>query len=473
MSRFRPALHAKPASVMAPPVPPPTPIVKSSAVPAVPGGFSGLLSQTRFGLLGALLGLYLFMHTAPVAELLDVYFHAKFFEIVITGVLVTIGALLSGRFDRFLNVPMAKWWLAMGLLFFLAAVFGIYRRQSVPFMLAYLVRFHVMPFLICAIALNLSQVRKLMYWPAVGWLIIAATCALAGSYQEDRFHVRDIPALANPNDLSLLLLLTAAYGLMLLFSRSIAPRIVWSVGLVLTLYFVMRTGSRANFLTFLVALGVSVFILPGRAKFAVAIVALSGALSLAFFIPSSTWERLTAISSDPEEELMAHPELAHELGSQLARVELQRRAYQLTIRHPLLGVGPLMFAGAADEMVREETGRKTGWQNAHNVYLQIGAENGIPALVLYIVCFWMCAQMNYRSFMMSLTSQKLSGARAQSYCLFLVTVVLAFGILFCNYVYDALWPVLIGLSAANYLAMIDESKRQSPAVQGVQSVLSR
>jgi O-antigen ligase len=404
------------------------------------------------GKLGFLLGLYLFMHTAPVAELLDVYAHINVSEVLITGAILAVGVVFTGRLDRFLEVPLARWWIALGVFLLLASVFGIYRRQSITFTLAYLIRFHSMPFLICAIATTIAHVRKIILWPGIASWCLIGICIFFGRYTESRFQIPGT-TLENPNDLSFLLLFSSSYALLLLFSRSILVRLLWVGTLPLMLYFVLRTGSRANFFTFLVALGVVLLIVPGKIKIALATFALMGALALSLFIPAATWDRLTMVSANAEQDLLYNPQLSSELGSQIARVELQKRAYQLALENPLFGVGPLMFAQGADEMVRRETGHKTAWQDAHNVYLQIAAEDGIPAALLYILSFVMCWKMNYSSYKASFHDARLREARAQSFCLALGTVIYAVGTLFCNFAYEAFWPVMVGLSAANYLAV--------------------
>ena len=421
---------------------------------------------SEMGNLGILLGIYLLMCTAPIAELLDTYLHINFSEVLITWVLVTAGVLFSGRADRFLQVPLARWWVAIGVLLFLASVFSIYRRQSVTLILSYLLRFHTMPFLICAVALTLSNVRTLIFWPGMASLTLTAVCILLGQYSDGRLNIPGT-TLGNPNDLGFLLLFSSTYALIFISSRSTFVRGLWLVSLPITLNFVLRTGSRANFVTVLAALAVVVAIVPAKAKIGLIATALVVTIVLAFVVPASTWERLTTISLDADRELRENPDRSSELGSQIARVELQKRAYQLALENPLFGVGPLMFPQAADQMVRRDTGVKTAWQNPHNVYLQIAAENGIPCAALYILSFVMCWQMNYRCYKVSSRVPRLAAARSQSFCLALATVIYAFGIIFCNFAYEAFWSVLVGLSSANYLAMLAEIKSTSgPVVAG-------
>ena len=109
-------------------------------------------------------------------------------------------------------------------------------------------------------------------------------------------------------------------------------------------------------------------------------------------VPAETWTRLTLIVTNPLEPGAPRDDiqLRGALGSQAARMELQKRAVELSFRYPLFGVGPLMFDDAVDLMVRRETGERSTWQGAHNTYLTIAAENGLPAFVFYVWALALC-----------------------------------------------------------------------------------
>jgi O-antigen ligase len=63
-------------------------------------------------------------------------------------------------------------------------------------------------------------------------------------------------------------------------------------------------------------------------------------------------------------------------GSYVERQILIMRAFDAIINYPLLGVGTQNF-----------TAYSGVWRNVHVSYLQIAAEGGIPALILYILFF--------------------------------------------------------------------------------------
>src|SRR5262249_30260808 len=70
-------------------------------------------------------------------------------------------------------------------------------------------------------------------------------------------------------------------------------------------------------------------------------------------------------------------------GSAEARWESMTRAFRMMVEHPVLGPGLGMHGlGFLDELGTWQ------WTGVHNVYLQIGADLGVPALVVYLLVLW-------------------------------------------------------------------------------------
>jgi putative inorganic carbon (HCO3(-)) transporter len=64
------------------------------------------------------------------------------------------------------------------------------------------------------------------------------------------------------------------------------------------------------------------------------------------------------------------------------RWETTAKAIDLVVRHPLLGVG----IGQSMIALNEVGGPL--WRHIHNVYLEIAADLGVPALVVYLMLFY-------------------------------------------------------------------------------------
>jgi O-antigen ligase len=375
--------------------------------------------------------------------------------------MLALASLFTGHPMRFLRSPFAIPWLALLAWMGLASVTGLYIRGSLEFVGEYALRTHLAPFLFCSIVLISSHVTRLVYWMAGAMPVLLILCWRMGEFEDGRLGIPDT-SLQNPNELAFVLLFVSAFVLMMLFSKSMVLKVVWLFVFAFTAYYTLQTASRANFLTLLVVALALIVAAPGRIRFALgALLPIVGVIVMAA-APAETLDRLKLLlpSAVITDELQARA-----AGSQEARLVLQKRALQLTLQNPVLGVGPRMFADAVDQMVREAEGRKSFWQEAHNTYLQVSAETGIPGLLMYCYCVFLCLKLNYRSYRANMNRPDRATIAGQSMCLFLASVVYAFGTLFNSVAYLVYFSMLIGLTAANYLAIQDLDQREKAQEQ--------
>ena len=64
---------------------------------------------------------------------------------------------------------------------------------------------------------------------------------------------------------------------------------------------------------------------------------------------------------------------SHGEGSLQARSELLKESISLMLHHPIFGVGPGNFPAVT-----------ATWRVAHNTYTELGAEAGVPGLLLFL-----------------------------------------------------------------------------------------
>jgi O-antigen ligase len=420
--------------------------------------------DNRIGVMVVLIGLYLFMHVVPFAEILVVYLHIRIPLVALMWGLVSVMALFTLRLPHFFQSPVAIPWMGLLVMLVLASVFGSYPSYSTSFILGYASRFHVIPLLICATVLTTRQVRHVIFWMIGAHLLALLICWKYGQLADGRLSVPDID-FQNPNDLALVLMFGTCLLLLLVYLRSFVAKL-FCLGMVgISVIYILRTGSRAGFVC-LTIVGISVFMFASvRVRIALLAAAPSLAMILILVIPHSIWSRLSLIATDTRAEYSStvDEDLRRAIESQVARTNLQKRAINLTLKHPLLGVGPLMFADAADAVSRLESGKKTAWQGTHDVYLQIASEAGIPALIFYVWSILLCIKLNYQSMKLCRGMPGHRMSEAQSFCLLQTTVAFGVGIFFCNFTFGPQLPMLIGLAAANALAVRKEVSLRSDA----------
>jgi O-antigen ligase len=196
---------------------------------------------------------------------------------------------------------------------------------------------------------------------------------------------------SNPNDLATLCLIALGVALGLLFSKSSRAlvRLGGGISAILLLVVILLTQSRGAFIGLVAGMGPA-FIWSGlkrpvRLLLSVGILA----LVISLVIPASVWERLSGIEKLTSEATIAQ---ADPEGSAEQRFEIQKVALQIVVDNPVFGVGlgayPLANARYAPELGRKD---------AHNTYLNLAAELGLPGLVLWCALVLSVLRYAYRS----------------------------------------------------------------------------
>jgi O-antigen ligase len=131
---------------------------------------------------------------------------------------------------------------------------------------------------------------------------------------------------------------------------------------------VLLTYSRSGFLALVVAgiVGLWQFGIKGRRHHLILLAVLAIVLMMAF-APENYALRLQSI-------FVGRMAGSKDHGSQEARKELLETSLRIMSQHPLLGVGPGNFPIVTGE-----------WLVAHNTYSEMGAEAGVPALILFLL----------------------------------------------------------------------------------------
>ena len=108
--------------------------------------------------------------------MLIVYWHVHIPVVVIADVLLTLGLAMSLKMGAFWESPLSKPWMAMLPLAY-AAVFGIYPRESVPFMAQYQTLSR-RAFYCCALLSSTKSVyvRRVLSWMVWGAFLLLFLC---------------------------------------------------------------------------------------------------------------------------------------------------------------------------------------------------------------------------------------------------------------------------------------------------------
>ncbi|MEP6537122.1 MAG: O-antigen ligase family protein [Bryobacteraceae bacterium] len=274
----------------------------------------------------------------------------------------------------------------------------------------------------------------------------------------------------NPNDLAQIMLIGLPF-LWLMVKDSTQNVLFKTFPFLLSgliFYVLLKTGSRGAIFGFL-AMMLFAFIrssMTGR----IAMLGFSLILMLAAIVvvPGSLRHRYaTLFSSDSDGDLSADAkELADiAVASSEARQRVFKKSIEMTLRHPLLGVGPGMFAEAVEDDLAQE-GKRTTFLLSHNSYTQVSSEMGFPGLFLYVAIIYGC-------FKATAAVEKVSRVRAgprwknissTADCLRMTLVAYAVTAIFSSVAYQSLLPAIAGLCTVLYTSVQHELAQESASV---------
>jgi O-antigen ligase len=238
----------------------------------------------------------------------------------------------------------------------------------------------VIVFLLISNSVNTIQRMRLMIGSMALWAIIMSWVAVRDYSGGNlalgglRIYGYDSPLAANPNDLALTvnLILPLVFGLYLGARKGLA-RLLFMAAIGLLASAVISSFSRGGFLTMMTVLLV-VLINRLRERGPRVLGWVFGILLVSLVVlPAGYGDRVYSIfdaKADPT-------------GSSDARWNSMVLAWGSMLAHPVIGVG----LGMHGLNVFDQTGG-WDWVGVHNVFLQIGADLGVLALVVYVLTIW-------------------------------------------------------------------------------------
>lgn len=386
---------------------------------------------------------FLLVAFSRVNEFIHIPYAAK------TPMLVCLatGFLTTGLFRAMTSRPGI---LMLALTFWMcvATPFSVWRGGSVRLLVETWLITLLIYFGISSSIHTLEQCRKAMYAMAGASLLIVLFSFRYGRGVRLSFAWG---TLGNPNDFAAFLLLGAPFCLYVFFDqpRLSLAKAAAGASLAGILILCLRTGSRAGFVTIL-GIGLVMFWkLSLNNKIKLVIVGLLVAPLLVPFIPSSIWQRLTTFGAADAEERAAERQVRDATSSYWARRRLLLDALELTVRNPLLGVGPGQFAPAAAGLAQSK-GAVPMWRETHNTYLQLSSETGLPGLTIYLLLLAYCFR--------TMTAIRREAARfaglgplaLMADCIYMVTGIFSFVALFGSYGYAMMLPAYAAFAEALY-----------------------
>ena len=260
--------------------------------------------------------------------------------------------------------------------------------------------------------------------------------------------------LADPNFYAMSLLMGLPFMWMQMSNaKSGLARLIPAAATIPIFYAVVRTGSRGGMIAMVVLFGTLFLRSSMQKRMMIGLSAIAGILLASVVFSSDVLNRYSTLFSDSvqAESFKEHQDLAAAETSAEGRKELFIRSLMLTLRNPLLGVGPGMFPVAENDYAQELGDRKGAWHETHNTYTQVSSEIGIPALCLLLAAFTTALRTMYR---MSKTpappgrEREWEPVRRGAFYLFLSMITVMSGAMFLSIGYTGVLYIMTGLCGA-------------------------
>jgi O-antigen ligase len=380
-------------------------------------------------------------------------------------VVLMIVLVARGGLQELFSLKIVKWFAACTVWVAIASVFSQWRGASVNY-----VQTSLEGLAVFLIILQVPKTRQDWQKLAGAYAYATLTASILSFYLARSVAGRlalDNGSFADPNEFALILAVGLPFWWLKASRASGFRKAFFFLCTVPILIAFARTGSRAGLLCLATIFVVVLFFASMTQRmlmgiFAIAVVALG-----AVFLPSYLKMRFTTFfQSDDISNLDAKTQfkLEADLSSTAAREQLLKQGIRITLQHPLLGVGPGVFAYVAWDQRKAETGIG-GWaQVNHNTYLQMSSETGIPGLLFFAGTVFLCVRYTLADYR-RLARFKPEIAKIHLY-LFTSLASLAVGIFFLSEGYSNMLAIMFALAAS--LHRIAEA-RQEEAVAAAPS----
>jgi len=371
--------------------------------------------------------------------------HVGMLKLPVVTLIISIFTFFSVRSSEDLSRVIAsaplKCVLVLAALAIVGAPFGMVRTSSIIFLVYDGLPTFALCLFIAAAIRSAQDARLLMAFLAAGGVIFSVY-AKQHAYLDSSGRPSGI-IFYDANDLALIAATSIPVALGLAHTaRSMLMRLAWLLGTAALLSTVLWTVSRGAFLA-LIAMGVYLLFSPVLPKARRGMVVGAAVLAIAVLGGQSYLNTMRT---------MLNPESDYNFSgkSDNGRGEVWKRGMSYVWKRPVLGAGVRNFTAADGHSELSESkaanGRGHKWSRAHNSYIEIAAEMGIPGFLAFVTAIIAALVAVHRRAKASRGASD-HAATLSSY-LTAALITYAVGGFFLSAEYFPLLYALIGISAA-------------------------
>jgi O-antigen ligase len=210
-----------------------------------------------------------------------------------------------------------------------------------------------------------------------------------------------------------------------------------------------RAGSRSGLLALVCLFVVMFFFVNVKQKAIMCVVAVLAIAAGMAFLPDYLRVRYVTIFKQADAGQLDERDRARlgaDIGSSEGREMLLRQAIQMTLEHPIFGVGPGVFGETAWDERKKNEGIGGAMLVSHNTYTQFSSETGFPGLLCFLATLFLSIKYTLSAYRRKRETD-VAIARGGLY-LFASLIGMSAGIFFLSVGYGMLLAVLFGLASS-------------------------
>ncbi len=295
-------------------------------------------------------------------------------------------------------------------------------------------------FIIVGLTSNFSDSKRV--FAAVGYGAAVSTLLLKTTTRYYGDRVTSFGSLGNANEVAFHI----AFGLPFLVLLMTRVKVIYKIALgavaLLSLSLSAGTASRAGLIIIAAIAGVAVLKVSPANKFKILGVALLAVAIGLSVVDKNQLERYKTMfsASDSSAEALSAQESATERKHKL------QQSFELTLQHPIFGVGMGAFIPTAAEMSKQR-GEHADWLASHNSYTQVSSETGVPGFLLIVSVFLVTLRALFKLHRKA-RRLHLKEVRSMALCMLLSCIALTIHFFFDAIAYQFYLPVVAGLATA-------------------------
>jgi O-antigen ligase len=232
-----------------------------------------------------------------------------------------------------------------------------------------------------------------------------------------------------------------------------------------------RAGSRSGLLAMMVLLIIAFVFAKGNQKVVILVGAMIALAASSVLLPDYLKARyMTFFSHDGDYDKATNRRLGADIASSEERRALLIQSLQMTLHHPIFGVGPGDFSFVSWDERKAATGAGGESLVSHNTYTQISSETGVPGFLFFAASLALSFRYAYRSYRESAKANP--GLHACARYLLYSSGALFSGIFFLSVGYTHILATFFALAAAIRLVHERELATASVTPGGTQQFAS-